>query len=203
MVKVVHKSYIFCITTANIRNFLPKTKPINSNIYIQNGARKFTLRFWHFRKGICVSQKGSLFIITCHITNSLLLGVGEKIVARPGRRDNASAELLLQLHTRYLRHPTPCCATVALCLKPLGFFCFDSSVVAASANELNASSRLVILSRRLSLCNPLYCLYSLTLKPLHCIVIISVNVAYWTPSSTPVRFHSSVSYLRISMLLRR
>ena len=40
----------------------------------------------------------------------------------------------------------------------------------------------------------------MTVRPLHSFVMISVSEAYCTPSSTPPRFHSSVSSFRTSML---
>ena len=40
----------------------------------------------------------------------------------------------------------------------------------------------------------------MTVRPLHSFVMTSVSEAYCTPSSTPPRFHSSVSSFRTSML---
>ena len=50
---------------------------------------------------------------------------------------------------------------------------------------------------------PLYALYSFVVLSDQVFVIISVKKANCTPSSIPQRFHSSVRFLRISMLFNR
>ena len=77
---------------------------------------------------------------------------------------------------------------------------FESVVVVTSASIFKTSSISVILSRRFSFLSPLSSLYSLTVRPLHAFVISSVSIAYSTPSFTPRSFHSSVSFLRISIV---
>ena len=68
-------------------------------------------------------------------------------------------------------------AMPAFCAKPLGFSRRLIYVAAASANPLSISSMLVILSRRFSLCRPLYFLYWRVVIPLQALEIISVSRA--------------------------
>ena len=57
--------------------------------------------------------------------------------------------------------------------------------------------------QRFSFLSPLYALYSFVVLSDQVFVIISVKKANCTPSSIPQRFHSSVRFLRISMLFNR
>ncbi len=97
----------------------------------------------------------------------------------------------------------PALAIFLLFSNPRGFFFFDISVTDASASIFNTNSRLVILSLKFSFFNPLYLLYSLTLRSAHAMVISSVSIAYSSPSFISRSFHSSVSSFRTSMLFNR
>lgn len=93
----------------------------------------------------------------------------------------------------------PCAAMVRFAATVRGFFSLEISVVVASASMLSTSLRLVMLSRRLSVFRPLYCLYCRVVMPDQPCVMMSVRVAYSCPFFTPRRSHSSVSSLRTSM----
>ena len=75
----------------------------------------------------------------------------------------------------------PASATCAFSLRVLGLRCCDISVVDASASIFMSNYRLVLLSRRLSVFRPLYCLYCFVVIPDQADVMISVSVAYCCP----------------------
>ena len=93
----------------------------------------------------------------------------------------------------------PCAATMRFAAMVRGLRSLEISVVVASASMFNTNSRLVILSRRLSVFSPLNCLYWRVVIPDQPSVIISVSVANSCPFFMPRRSHSSVSSLRTSM----
>src|SRR5690606_34787804 len=97
----------------------------------------------------------------------------------------------------------PCFAIFLFSLKFFGFFSLLISVVVASASIFKTSSKLLILSLRLSFLRPLKFLYFLTVNPLHALVISSVRIAYSIPFFTPLSSHSSVSSFLTSILFKR